>query len=336
MSDINSVMHPDYVDKNQLNLGQQLVADTLGKPIDDVVQGKYLEGAAGLAGLFAKPLISLLTYSPEAEAIPSNTMKQATKLSDVFIDWFKGGKPTVNIHQGDLPEIIKSGKLKNQMELTEDPIAWDRRLEVEKNLGGIPKAKSTPIIREDRDYLYELLQNGEISPEEMYQLKHQYIYSTKDGTKRPIYGHIYNPEYTHPTTANMFGKTYLEMSDKIKDNSRYILGDSFDPFVNRTFDAKDMTGQTSALERALFSLVKRSSDPIKGIGATRVIDKLQKGSIQEIVPYMEMWIPNSLSRINNIKSVNAPYGSASIMELKKDPLYLEKLREIAKEMWSHK
>jgi hypothetical protein len=209
-------------------------------------------------------------YSGDAEGayIPSSRMKSAQGLAKVFQDWYKGGTPTINVPFERWGDIIKSGKFKNQMELAgkDMPEAWNQRVEVEKALGGYPYPKSS--IKENSESLAK---------------------------KNPVYGHIYNPKYTHKGTATSFGDTYAEMSDLIKEQSKYVLGDSFDPFIKTAFSSDDMLGNTSKLERALFG--HNSKDWV----LHQIADKPQN-----TVDFLEMWVPNHLARLNNIRSVHVP------------------------------
>ena len=129
----------------------------------------------------------------------------------------------------------------------------------------------------------------------------------------------------------MFGDSYLEMSDKVKDNALYVLGDSFDPFVNKAFSAADMAGNTSKLEQALFPFVKRANT--RGGIAEMQLDEFINNP-QQFVPYMEMWIPNRMSTLNNVNSIHTPVGAYSRQGIKTSPIlddFLERDR-IMKEL----
>jgi len=266
-------------------------------------------------------------YSGDAEGayIPSKAMQSAQGLAKVFQDWFKGGTPTVNVPFDVWPEILKSGKFKNQMELagTNVPEAWDTRMRVEKELGGFPYPRTTrktsvPDSQHLQDLweldniLYAIKTDKSLVGGEKLKLLNKYLKEEKDvltkpkayhepeysetlAKQNPVYGHIYNPKYTPKHTATGFGDTHAEMSDLVKEQSKYVLGDSFYPFIRKAFSSQDMLGETSALERALFN-------PTRKDWVTENI----KNDPSEVAKYMEMWIPNHLARINNIKNVYVP------------------------------
>ena len=104
-----------------------------------------------LESLF-EALAPLGMYSGEADSayIPSSRIKSAQGLAKVFQDWYKGGTPTINVPFERWGDIIKSGKFKNQMELSgiDIPEAWNQRIKVERELGGYPYPKNP--IKEDR------------------------------------------------------------------------------------------------------------------------------------------------------------------------------------------
>lgn len=207
------------------------------------------------------------------------------------------------------------------------PEAWSKRIEVEKELGGFPYPKTTEKIKLPQQDILDFIEKRKVDIENIKKInKHldpiytltmlnKYTKDIKESKQlnlndfihkpqfseslvkqNPVYGHIYNPKYTHPHTAGGFGDTYAEMSDLVKEQSKYILGDSFDPFVKQSFSSDDMLGNTSKLERALFN-TKIPSDWL--------FDTL-KEKPQNSAEYMEMWIPNHLARLNNIKSVHIP------------------------------
>lgn len=272
---------------------------TLQKVADKAIYNR--QKAQALEGLFDVAAPLGLT-STEAEASPA--MARASKLAKLFQDWFVNGKPVINVQEDKWKDIIKAGKFKNQMELTDRPEAWKERLNVEKRLGGI-------------------IPSDEIS--------------IKEALRHPIYGHIYNPEYTNPRTAAMFGDTYAEMSQHVKDNSRYVLGDSFDPFIDKAFTADDMYGKTSALERSLFNGAKQAELGLQKYGWSSVDDQrsnMEMGGrfIQaEGVPYMEMWVPNSLSRLNNVNSIHTLNGAIAPSVMRRNPDALR--ATLARDRW---
>jgi hypothetical protein len=255
-------------------------------------------------------------YSGDAEGayIPSKAMQSAQGLAKVFQDWFKSGTPTVNVPFEVWPQILKSGKFKNQMELVGKnvPEAWDHRMRVEKELGGFPYPRSIKGQTEEMDKYYKRLTenvrkyDSELSNKGKLNFINELIderrihraapeYSETLAKQNPVYGHIYNPKYTDKHTATGFGDTHAEMSDLVKEQSKYVLGDSFHPFIRKAFSSQDMSGETSALERALFNPTRKDW----------VTDNI-KNDPTMIAKYMEMWIPNHLARINNIKNVYVP------------------------------
>jgi hypothetical protein len=255
-------------------------------------------------------------YSGDAEGayLPSKTMQNAQGLAKVFQDWYKGGTPTINVPFDVWPDILKSGKFKNQMEVAGKnvPEAWDERMRVEKQLGGYPYPRSP--IKEDRteaqkQYLKFLKTNTDMSPDHKLELligvlndlrgNKNFIFKNENSEslakKNPVYGHIYNPKYTDKYTATGFGDTHAEMTDLIKDQSKYVIGDSFHPFIEKAFSSDDMLGNTSRLERALFNSKRPewAHDEIKNNPA-------------KFSRYMEMWVPNHLARLNNVRGVHVP------------------------------
>jgi hypothetical protein len=262
-------------------------------------------------------------YSGDAEGayIPSNVMKNAQTLSKLFQDWYKTGTPTVNVPFDKWPEILKSGKFKNQMELAGKnvPEAWDHRMRVEKKLGGFPYPRSIKGQTEEMDKYYKRLTenvrkfdsllsnkgklnfiNELIDERRIHRAAPEY--SETLAKQNPVYGHIYNPKYTPKHTATGFGDTHAEMSDLVKEQSKYVLGDSFEPVLKTAFSSDDMSGKTSKLERFLFDFSKPYShrpDPFKNV-------EENPQHLSNLAPYMEMWIPNHLARLNNIKNVYVP------------------------------
>ena len=253
-------------------------------------------------------------YSGNAEGayLPSKAMQNAQGLAKVFQDWYKGGTPTINVPFDVWPDILKSGKFKNQMEVAGKnvPEAWDKRMEVEKQLGGYPYPREAIMEpKEAHNYWLKLKAEGirksnKTNNEKLEELRK--IQSVGRGIdeiglseslakKNPVYGHIYNPKYNDKYTAMGFGDTYAEMSDLVKEQSKYVLGDSFIPFIEKAFSSDDMLGNTSRLERALFN--KNRSDFLH--------DKI-KNDPQNAAEYMEMWVPNHLARLNNVRGVHVP------------------------------
>jgi hypothetical protein len=57
-----------------------------------------------------------------------------------------------------------------------------------------------------------------------------------------------------------------------------------------------MLGNTSRLERALFNKAKRKNE----------IDIEHNYKNLAPIPYMEMWVPNHLARLNNVRGVHVP------------------------------
>lgn len=267
----------------------------------------YKNNTGMLEALFdAIAPISMYSGNAEGAHIPSKAMLNAQGLAKVFQDWYKTGTPTINVPFDKWSDIIKSGKFKNQMELAgkNHPEAWDKRVEVEKKLGGFPYPKTTRIERPNKDEILKKLQEDHSDLLNYPQFldyyfntekKHIPEYSESLAKQNPVYGHIYNPKYTHKGTATRFGNTHAEMSDLVKEQSKYVLGDSFHPFVRTAFSSNDMLGNTSRLERALFR--KNRSDLEH--------DEIRHNP-QDYTQYMEMWIPNHLARLNNVKGVYVP------------------------------
>jgi len=290
-------------------------------------RAKVHKNIAGMLEAMFEGIAPLGMYSGEAEGayIPSKAMKNAQGLAKIFQDWYKTGTPTINVPFDKWPEILKSGKFKNQMELAgkEHPEAWRQRVEVEKALGGFPYPRTTikrPYSSEK--LLEDLYENDEIlhtiktdksligiekltylnkylkEQKELLaqpKIRHDPVFSESLAKQNPVYGHIYNPKYTHEGTATGFGNTHAEMSDLVKEQSKYVLGDSFHPFVKTAFSSDDMLGNTSRLERALFN--RNRPDWMN--------DKI-KYDPQDIAKYMEMWVPNHLARLNNVRGVHVP------------------------------
>ncbi len=314
---------------------QQRIVDSTGRAgptlqrIADL--DKTHKNNTGMLQSLFEAVAPLSMYSSDAEGayIPSKAMRDAQGLAKVFQDWYKTGTPTINVPFDKWSEILKSGKFKNQMELAGKnvPEAWSKRIEVEKNLGGFPYPKTMKKLEagklSDED-LFELknieknldwakIGSTHMSPGFKLQLLNEYLkrqreligkqketrfvpeYSESLAKQNPVYGHIYNPKYNNDWDATGFGNTHAEMSDLVKERSKYVLGDSFDPFVEKAFSSQDMAGETSALERSLFN-------PKRQEWTTDAL----KASPRNAVNYMEMWVPNELARINNIKSVHVP------------------------------
>ncbi len=256
-------------------------------------------------------------YSGDAEGayLPSKAMQNAQGLAKVFQDWYKGGTPTINVPFDVWPDILKSGKFKNQMEVAGKnvPEAWDQRMEVEKQLGGFPYPRGLRGRSEAWDNYYKKLAEGvrlydhdSTKGEKLEFLKAlikerkenrlEPVYSESLAKKNPVYGHIYNPKYSDKYAAMGFGDTHAEMSDLVKEQSKYVLGDSFHPHVRRAFSSDDMLGNTSRLERALFNKAKGKNE----------IDIEHNYKNLAPIPYMEMWVPNHLARLNNVRGVHVP------------------------------
>lgn len=269
--------------------------------------------------------LSMYSGDVEGAYLPSKTMKNAQGLAKIFQDWYKGGTPTINVPFDAWSDIIKSGKFKNQMELAgkDFPKAWENRMEIEKRLGGFPYPRTPIGPTKDLDAKYERIkqihsQFPEIQKtklmkdfEQAKKLEEQKpIYSESLAKKNPIYGHLYNPKYVHEKTANFFGDTYAEMSDLVKEQSKYVLGDSggFGVFVDDAFSSEDMLGNTSKLERALFNRVKKPYLHLRPEDALKTLQTDPK-QMMHLVPFMEMWVPNHLSRLNNINNVHLPKDS---------------------------
>lgn len=308
---------------------------TLQKVADKAIYNR--QKAQALEGLFdvAAPLV--LT-STEAEASPA--MARASKLAKLFQDWFVNGKPVINVREDTWKDVIKSGKFKNQMELTSKLDAWDTRVHVERKLGNVPNPYNrftdeskanllNNLFQLEDSYVYDPIPNdiAKKAREIRNQLGVASLYgrTPTEALKHPIYGHIYNPEYTNRNTASMFGDTYAEMSQHVKDNSRYVLGDSFEPFIDKAFTADDMYGKTSALERSLFDGAKKAEQGLQRNGWSALNDQrsnMEMGGrmIQaEGVPYMEMWVPNSLSRLNNVNSIHTLNGAIAPSVMRRNP-----------------
>lgn len=277
-------------------------------------RAKVYKNNTGMLEAMFEAVSPMAMYSGEAEGahIPSKAMQNAQGLAKVFQDWYKTGTPTINVPYEKWSDIIKSGKFKNQMELAGKfhPDAWKQRIQVEKKLGGFPYPREAIMEpKEAHNYWLKLKaedirKSNKTNTEKLEELrKIQRIgrgiddidYSESLAKKNPVYGHIYNPKYTHEGTATGFGNTHAEMSDLVKEQSKYVLGDSFHPFVKTAFSSDDMLGNTSRLERALFN---RKTPDWKH-------DKMMNDP-QSIAKYMEMWVPNHLARLNNVKGVYVP------------------------------
>lgn len=290
---------------------------------------KTRKNNAGLLEAVFENLAPLGMYSGNAEAIhlPSKTMTNARTLASLFQDWFKGGTPTINVPFDKWTDIIKSGKFKNQMELAgkEYPEAWKERIKVEKRLGGFPYPQDVKIqkglsykesyeLARVQQAIKHLKENSYYDPKfrlrdlnESLKRERELLnnstkqrvipeYSESLAKKNPVYGHIYNKKYNDPWDATGFGDTHAEMTDLIKDRSKYVLGDSFHPYVKTAFSSDDMLGNTSRLERALFDKVKGKNE----------IDIEHNSKNLAPFSYMEMWVPNHLARLNNVKNVYVP------------------------------
>lgn len=287
-------------------------------------RAKVYKNNTGMLEAMFESVSPMAMYSGEAEGahIPSKTMTNAKILASLFQDWFKGGTPTINVPFDKWPEIIKSGKFKNQMELAGkfNPEAWKQRIEVEKRLGGFPypMEMSKPANDKLLDYLkvrMEYLKNNQTNAEniqdlglikqQLHELETRRLkpeYSESLAKKNPVYGHIYNKKYNDTWNATGFGNTHAEMTDLIKDQSKYVLGDSFDPVVKTAFSSNDMLGNTSRLERALFETARHYShndNPFEYV-------KNNPKNLNKLAQYMEMWVPNHLARLNNVKGVYVP------------------------------
>lgn len=278
---------------------------------------KVHKNNTGMLESLFEALAPMGMYSSDAEGayLPSKSMQKAQGLAKVFQDWYKGGTPTINVPFNVWPDILKSGKFKNQMEVAGKnvPEAWNQRMEVEKQLGGYPYPRSP--IKEDRteaqkQYLKFLKTNTDMSPDLKLELLNgvlndlrgnkNFIFKNENSEslakKNPVYGHIYNPKYSDKYAAMGFGDTHAEMSDLVKEQSKYVLGDSFHPHVRRAFSSDDMLGNTSRLERALFNKAKGKNE----------IDIEHNYKNLAPIPYMEMWVPNHLARLNNVRGVHVP------------------------------
>lgn len=291
-------------------------------------RAKVYKNNTGMLEAMFEAVSPMAMYSGEAEGahIPSKAMQNAQGLAKIFQDWYKTGTPTINVPFDKWSDIIKSGKFKNQMELAgkDHPEAWDQRIRVEKQLGGFPYPQELKLqkgLSQKESYeLARVQQTIKYLKENSYydskfrlrdlneslkrkkelldaSTKNRIIpeYSESLAKQNPVYGHIYNPKYTHEGTATGFGNTHAEMSDLVKEQSKYVLGDSFHPFVKTAFSSDDMLGNTSRLERALFN---RKTPDWKH-------DKMMNDP-QSIAKYMEMWVPNHLARLNNVKGVYVP------------------------------
>jgi len=290
-------------------------------------RAKVYKNNTGMLEAMFESVSPMAMYSGEAEGahIPSKAMQNAQGLAKVFQDWYKTGTPTINVPFDKWSDIIKSGKFKNQMELAgkNHPEAWDQRIQVEKKLGGFPYPMEMIKPANDKllDYLkvrMEYLKNNQTTAEniqdlgfikqQLYELETRRLkpdYSESLAKKNPVYGHIYNPKYTHAGTATGFGNTHAEMSDLVKEQSKYVLGDSFHPFVKTAFSSDDMLGNTSRLERSLFGRIKKPMLQMNPEDALRIL-KADPKQTQNLAQYMEMWVPNHLARLNNVKGVHVP------------------------------
>lgn len=240
--------------------------------------------------------LSMYSGDVEGAYLPSKTMKNAQGLAKIFQDWYKGGTPTINVPFDAWSDIMKSGKFKNQMELAgkDSPKAWKDRIEIEKRLGGYPYPRE--VVTDLQDIL-QTHKSRVLDPQ----------YSESLAKKQPIYGHLYNPKYNYKNAAIDFGNTHAEMSDLVKEQSKYILGDSggYGGLVNTAFSSEDMLGNTSKLERALFNRVKRPYLHKYPEDALKILQTDPK-QMMHLVPFMEMWVPNHLARLNNVRSVHVP------------------------------
>ena len=277
---------------------------------------KVHKNNTGMLESLFEALAPMGMYSGDAEGayLPSKAMQNAQGLAKVFQDWYKGGTPTINVPFNTWPDILKSGKFKNQMEVAGKnvPEAWDKRMEVEKQLGGYPYPRGLRGRSEAWDNYYKKLAEGvrlydkdstkgekleflKAMIKERKENRLEPVLSESLAKRNPVYGHIYNPKYSDKYAAMGFGDTHAEMSDLVKEQSKYVLGDSFQPFKDAAFSSDDMLGNTSRLERALFNSKRQDwlTDKIK-----------EKPSLT--IPYMEMWVPNHLARLNNVKGVYVP------------------------------
>ena len=287
-------------------------------------RAKIHKNNTGMLEAMFEAVSPMAMYSGEAEGahIPSKAMQNAQGLAKVFQDWYKTGTSTINVLYEKWSDIIKSGKFKNQMELAgkNHPEAWTQRMQVEKKLGGFPYPREAIMeSKEAHNYWLKLKaedirKSNKTNTEKLEELrKIQRIgrgiddidYSESLAKKNPVYGHIYNPKYTHAGTATGFGNTHAEMSDLVKEQSKYVLGDSFYPFVKTAFSSDDMLGNTSRLERSLFSRIKKPMLQMNPEDALRIL-KADPKQTQNLAQYMEMWVPNHLARLNNVKGVYVP------------------------------
>lgn len=298
---------------------QQRSVDSKGRagPTLQRIADKYKvhKNNTGMLESLFETLAPMGMYSGDAEGayLPSKAMKNAQGLAKVFQDWYKGGTPTINVPFDVWPDILKSGKFKNQMEVAGKnvPEAWDIRMEVEKALGGYPYPRDV-VVDDKISHAWWLKNAIKAVKEHPYWTDDEKLeklkgilnnnsrimepqYSESLAKKNPVYGHIYNPKYNDKYAAMGFGDTYAEMSDLVKEQSKYVLGDSSHPHVRRAFSSDDMLGNTSRLERALFNSKRQDwlTDQIK-----------EKPNLT--IPYMEMWVPNHLARLNNVRGVHVP------------------------------
>ena len=299
---------------------QQRSVDSKGRagPTLQRIADKYKvhKNNTGMLESLFEALAPMGMYSGDAEGayLPSSRMKSAQGLAKVFQDWYKGGTPTINVPFDTWPDILKSGKFKNQMEVagTNVPEAWDKRMEVEKALGGFPYPRGLRGRSEAWDTYYKKLAEGvrlydqdstkgekleflKAMIKERKENRLEPVLSESLAKKNPVYGHIYNPKYSDKYAAMGFGDTHAEMSDLVKEQSKYVLGDSFHPFIKTAFSSDDMLGNTSRLERALFG---HRGDEWK---LQQIANKPQN-----VADYMEMWVPNHLARLNNVRGVHVP------------------------------
>jgi hypothetical protein len=273
-----SVMKDKRVSDLIVEEGKNLWGGLVGGLAEPFTRGTGAGVREGLWNIFEP----LALYSPEAHGgLTSNAGKSASRLAELFHKWYKEGNVTVNAHARDLDTILSDPdrKLKNQMELTSVPEAWNKRVTVEKNLLGIP----APLRREGAE-----------------------------ARKHPVYGHVYHKEFQNPNAASSFGRTHLDVdTPTIREGSRYVLGDSFDPYTRKAFSHSDMMGQGSALERALYyNEAKKPSWVISNRNQT--VENILKGVEHPKAfspyapPYMEALIPNELAKVNQIKRIVVP------------------------------
>jgi hypothetical protein len=335
-----SIMRPKTISDEAKDIGKEMLGGIAGEMFGGFQKGVG-QGTSNLAMSLLQPLSM---YSPDAEGAGSGQLKMAKRLAELFSDWWKHGDINVNVHRKDLPRIINSRKLMNQMEFTGSPDAWVDRIVHEKNLG-IPypyQAHSKkrieyinarkPLLKEYNELLrdsetkyydnpsgqklfWEKIGNvekrmgelddafGKSSPLEAGLGTQLNPFTPQEARRRPVYGHVYNPNYQEESTARYFGGNAHLISDSpaVREQSKYVLGDSFDPLVRQAFTADDMAGKTSALERALFN-----STPQMDFTTTEL-----KHMITDDVPYMEALIPNNLATINNFGrvAIRRPIGN---------------------------